>query len=60
LLSVEKTNLIEKLNTLEKKMGGQEEEMAHKEAELAELSKTINTMKDDATQSYIFGFEAVM
>jgi len=36
---------------------GEEEEMARKEAE---LSKTINTLKDDATQPYIVSFDGAM
>jgi len=57
VLAKEKTDLDNKVNILEKKMGEREEEMAYKETE---FSKSINTLKDDATQSYIVGFEAVM
>lgn len=56
-MSNEKNNFAKKVDTLEKKMGAQEEEIAYKETK---FSKTINTVKDDATQSYIVGFEAAM
>jgi len=55
-LTKEKTDLAVMVNILEK-MGDQEEEMDCKEVE---LSKIIDTLKDDVTQAYVVGFEAAM
>lgn len=46
VLTREKTDLVDKVNMLEKKMGDREEEMVRKEAEFL---KTIDTLKDDVT-----------
>lgn len=52
VLTREKTDLANKVNMLEKKMGDREQEMARKEAE---LQKMIDTLKDYVTQSYVVG-----